>query len=56
MSEDTLDRQLHAWLDGRLSGGERKALEARLKDDPALAERLAGYREIGDALLGFAKG
>lgn len=50
MSEDTFDPQIHAWLDGRLSDEERLQLEARLKKDPKLAEQLADYQELGEAL------
>ena len=50
MSRERLDKELHDFLDGRLTESERAAFEARLKQEPELARRLQAYRAAGRAL------
>ena len=50
MSRDNLEREIHDYLDGRLSAVERVAFEQRLTTDPSLARRLASYGEVRRAL------
>jgi anti-sigma factor RsiW len=38
------DTELHAFVDGALEAERRRAVEAELQSDPALAERIAAYR------------
>jgi anti-sigma factor RsiW len=44
------DDRLHAYVDERLTPEERRAVEAELAQDAALAERAAAYREQNAAL------
>lgn len=50
MTERGVDREVHDYVDGRMSEEGRARFELRLQEDPALAERVRSYREIGDAL------
>jgi anti-sigma factor RsiW len=52
MSEnpDIADLELHAFIDGELDAGQAVAFEARMKADPALAERVAAFRADRDML------
>ena len=51
MNNDTLDDQLRAYLNGKLPGPERLALDERLAAEPGLAERLAQLRQdMGERL------
>jgi anti-sigma factor RsiW len=43
-----IDDRLVAYLDGELESGERRAVEARLDDDPAAAARLAALARSGN--------
>lgn len=47
--EDT-DRELHDYLDGRLGEKEREAFEKRTAENPAEAQQVAFYRDLGHAL------
>lgn len=49
------ERTLHDYLDGRLTPDERSSFEQRMRDDPRLAERVAGCRALGDALRAGAE-
>ena len=41
---DIDDLELHAYIDGELEAGRCRAVEARLRADPALADRVAQFR------------
>ena len=47
---------LHAFVDGRLDGDARAAVQARLRGDPEAAERTAGWARQRDALHGLQSG
>lgn len=47
------EEDLHALLDGRVSGAERHALEARLADDAVAAATLSAWRQQADSLHGL---
>ncbi len=44
------DLELHAFIDGELDAGQRRAFEAKMKNDPALAVRMAAFRADKDML------
>jgi len=46
----TTDDELHAWLDGRLTDEQRRAVDARLEMDPVACATLAAYRRQAQAL------
>ena len=48
---DIADLDLHAFIDGELDAEHAVAFEARMKADPALAERVAAYRADKEMLL-----
>jgi anti-sigma-K factor RskA len=48
MNPERMDRRIHDYLDGRLSGDELAAFERRLQEDPELARTVARYRRLGE--------
>ena len=50
MRDESQDRRLHDYLDGRLPEEQRAEMETRLREDPELARRLAELGEIGELL------
>jgi hypothetical protein len=50
------DEQLQAWLEGRLTDAEAQAFEARLFDDPTIAQRHEVAALLGEALVREASG
>jgi len=50
MSRDDLEREVHDYLDGRLTVPERDAFEKRVQADPELARRLQTYDAVRRAL------
>lgn len=44
------ERQIHDYLDGRLSAAEREEFEAAMERDASLSMRVADFRDIGTAL------
>jgi anti-sigma factor RsiW len=49
------DDELHRWVDGRLDAPRAAEIELAMRDDPALARTLRGWREQRDALRALGR-